>query len=1320
MFKVKNEDYNQNHPSQVPSMISIVIPTYNHCQDLLKPCLESIIKYSNNFEVIVVANGCTDDTAEYMKNLCDQDLRFKLIWSNDALGYTKATNLGIQAATGDYVVLMNNDTVLLDQPVNLWLQLLLEPFNKDPAVGITGPVKFSWPVGGIRREAMAFWLVMISKKLFNHIGILDEVFSPGMGEDGDFCIRAVQAGYKLVSVPNDVTGDFNSGIVNFGFPIWHKGNGTFADDESAKFAVIDRNNQILEDLFGIGDYFVPKGYKTNDPVMFNDLENEDEFQKEVYQKARDLCFRNGYTKILDLGCGSGFKLKNYFEGFKITGVDLPGIIEEVKARYPNDRWVPYIFDLKDSVPEELKEEYDLVICSDVIEHLIYPDELLTLIKSIKFKKLVISTPDRFIIERRGGSRLGPPQNICHVREWAFHEFKRYIENSGFAISEHFISNEAQATQVVVCSYEKPEITIVMPTYNHFDDAFKPGIDALLAYTDLRNKEIIVVANGCKQDDLTRTYLESLGSRNGRLRYIWVDYPAGYVGAVNFGIKASVGKYIVLIDNDSHLLPQPVDMWINILQKPFLESDGIGATSPFAHEYEDLGFVVHSGCTMYDGDLLRRLDGFHTDFMPGYFSDADASMRIWKAGYRCVEVPVDRAAKDYVNGTFTINFPVVHTGLVQTMDKTRDIELLKRNRVRLYDRHGKKTTLKYSIVIPTYNHCDDLLKPCVESIINYTTQENLEIIIVANGCTDNTREYLSELSADKSINVKTLWFDEPIGYTRATNEGIKISTGEFVLLLNNDTELLEQPKDKLINMIVAPFDDPQVGLSGPLMLHDDYADLDVIIFFCAMIRRSVFDKVGYLDEIFSPGGGEDIDFAARVLQAGYKVVPTTPTNFDGGTNVGGVPIWHKDNRTFRDIPEYTKVIVKRNGLINCKRYNKNIKLNLGSGGVPYKGYLSVDLYDQRAHVQMDITKLDFDDNTVTEILASHVFEHLNPYHSIDILKDWLRVLKPGGKLIMEMPDIEQLCRRFTETKDTGVRYGILNAIYGSVNTTGVGGPDNITSPHLFGWWPQSLWDHLTNAGFTDIQFMDEKIPHPESNLRVEAKKPGVIARTPATILDYDDLKKQEPATFIEIFEQNSYQLVREELEGRLVIDVGANLGMFALRCIDFGARRVIAVEAQPVVYTGLIHNVQKHPTIFPLLAAVWDKDGEIVTILNEHVGSKVRGAEDAQGDKVGTVTLKTLLTGVEDNNMVLKLDCEGSEFNILMGTDVETIRRFEFIHIEVHANTNENPAYQDVEVVRNRLRECGFNQVSVIPVLWFNAEGNPEHEIGVYVEKWVRV
>lgn len=400
-------------------------------------------------------------------------------------------------------------------------------------------------------------------------------------------------------------------------------------------------------------------------------------------------------------------------------------------------------------------------------------------------------------------------------------------------------------------------------------------------------------------------------------------------------------------------------------------------------------------------------------------------------------------------------------------------------------------IKYSIVIPTYNHCEDLLKPCIESIRQYTDLDNVEIIVVANGCTDGTWDYMKSLNAEYRSQrefppiFKLVWLKDASGYTKATNEGIKVATGEFVVLLNNDTVLLDQTKNQWLDMMAERFTDSTVGMVGPLGLHDDYADADVLIFFCVMIRKTLFDKIGLLDEIFSPGGGEDIDFTVRANQAGFKSVAIA-SEFTGSTNSGGVPIWHKDNKTFVEIPEYTNYIIKRNGLINCKRYNKNIKLNVGGGGIEHEGYLSVDLYDKRANILMDITKLDFDDNSVAEILASHVFEHLNPYHSLDILKDWRRVLKPGGRLIMEMPDIEQLCKRFV-TASTGERYGILNAIYGSVNTTNVGTPDNITSPHLFGWWPQSLWDHLSNAGFQNIVFLPEQMPHPESNLRVEATK-----------------------------------------------------------------------------------------------------------------------------------------------------------------------------------------------------------------------------------------
>ncbi|NDF51158.1 MAG: glycosyltransferase [Betaproteobacteria bacterium] len=68
-------------------------------------------------------------------------------------------------------------------------------------------------------------------------------------------------------------------------------------------------------------------------------------------------------------------------------------------------------------------------------------------------------------------------------------------------------------------------------------------------------------------------------------------------------------------------------------------------------------------------------------------------------------------------------------------------------------------MRYSIVIPTYNHCEDLLKPCLESIFKYTDMADVELVISANGCTDGTQAYLQELSTrfasigfDKHIKV----------------------------------------------------------------------------------------------------------------------------------------------------------------------------------------------------------------------------------------------------------------------------------------------------------------------------------------------------------------------------------------------------------------------------------------------------------------------------------------------------------------------------------------------------------------------------------------
>jgi GT2 family glycosyltransferase len=229
---------------------SIIIGTYNHLHDALIPCIESIKKKTTleDKEVIVVANGCNNDTKDYVNSL---GTSFNLFWYDEPLGFTAAYNKGIEAAQGEYIILLNNDIIILDeQETDAWIKVLEYPFFSKPFVGITGPSKFSWQCGNTIRYAIGFWCVMIHRRVVHDIGLLDEIFSPGMGEDGDYCIRAEEAGYKLIQVPLEGHDKFGAGTSNAHFMIWHKGNGTFADDINNKNTVIERNDKILLAKYG--------------------------------------------------------------------------------------------------------------------------------------------------------------------------------------------------------------------------------------------------------------------------------------------------------------------------------------------------------------------------------------------------------------------------------------------------------------------------------------------------------------------------------------------------------------------------------------------------------------------------------------------------------------------------------------------------------------------------------------------------------------------------------------------------------------------------------------------------------------------------------------------------------------------------------------------------------------------------------------------------------------------------------------------------------------------------------------------------------------
>lgn len=145
--------------------------------------------------------------------------------------------------------------------------------------------------------------------------------------------------------------------------------------------------------------------------------------------------------------------------------------------------------------------------------------------------------------------------------------------------------------------------------------------------------------------------------------------------------------------------------------------------------------------------------------------------------------------------------------------------------------------KVSIIIPTCKSTN--LIPCLESIKKYTDLSDKEIIICANG-------YDGERGDFEGFNL--IWHDERIGYTKAINEGIKQAKGEYIVLLNDDTVFLPQEIDTCINVLLEPFKDEKIGITGPMKTYCPHSQRDFLIFFCVAIPRKILEEFVIYDEI----------------------------------------------------------------------------------------------------------------------------------------------------------------------------------------------------------------------------------------------------------------------------------------------------------------------------------------------------------------------------------------------------------------------------------------------------------------------------------------
>lgn len=363
--------------------------------------------------------------------------------------------------------------------------------------------------------------------------------------------------------------------------------------------------------------------------------------------------------------------------------------------------------------------------------------------------------------------------------------------------------------------------------------------------------------------------------------------------------------------------------------------------------------------------------------------------------------------------------------------------------------------KYSIVILTYNNLD-FTKMCIESIKKYNEKDNYEIIIIDNNSTDGTVEWIKSQEG-----LKYILNNENKGFPIGCNQGINLASKDNdIFLLNNDTVIMP---NSIFNLRMGLYSCEKVGATSAVsnsisyyqQISKTYTTLDEykkfalknnitnensyeerikLVGFAMLIKRNVLDKVGLLDETFTPGNFEDDDLSLRIIMAGYKLILCKDSYIH---HFGGVSFK-------KDLNNYSKLLSKNANVFKEKwgfssEYSMNIRHDMLSffnedrdsninvlevgcacgatlleikNRYPNSNIYGIELNENSANIakcfadiraeNIENNELSYEKHFFDYIIFADVLEHLyNPKKVLEVMKQYL---KKDGYLLASIPNV----------------------------------------------------------------------------------------------------------------------------------------------------------------------------------------------------------------------------------------------------------------------------------------------------------------------------